>query len=205
MNSKQASTAPSGPIKQYEVFRPSAFSSFTFEIRQHGQCILKTKKDSHAFRAPDVHVTLPSGQIVAAVALQSFSRNLLLYLGNNPDGTDKAQWTVLDCSGFTSGKYAFSHNGHNFCWTRTHQFSTFGSRDFKLVDQNTGQVLVVYRYNSSMFKHGRMAEIDYFVELGADLELMSLAGVLGIELSIQRKNNSSAAGAAGGGGGGGGG
>lgn len=142
---------------------------------------------------------LPSGQIVAAASLQSFTRNQQLYLGNNPDGTDKADWTVLDCTGFTAGKFAFVHQGRSFCWTRTHQYSTFGSKDFKLVDQGSGQVLVVYRHNNAMFKNGRMAEIDYHVELGEEVELLSLVAILGIELSIQQRQHSGAA--AGGGGG----
>jgi len=59
--------------------------------------------------------------------------------------------------------------------------------------------LVVHRFNNAMFKHGRLAEIDFYVELGQELELMSLAAILGIELHIVRKGQAGAGAGAGGG------
>lgn len=190
---------PGAPIKQYEVYRPSSWSPTKLEIKQNGRAILKSRKEGSVFKAPNLHISLDNGQVVAAVALRSFSRNLSLYLGSHPDTNDLSQWIELDCSGWTSGKYGFSFSGSRYTWTRTRQFSFFTGRDFKLVDQQ-GQVLVIYRFNTSLFKHGRMAEIDYFVELGEQLELLSLAAIMGIELEIERQNNGAAGGAGGGGG-----
>jgi hypothetical protein len=76
----------------------------------------------------------------------------------------------------------------------------FNDQNFKLVDQGTGQVLAVYRHNNGIFRKGRMAEIDYYVELGQQLELISMAAILGIELQVEQKKRNSAAASGGGGG-----
>lgn len=188
------------PIKQYEVHKTSHFSASRFDIKQNGTTILTTHKTTRMFRKPQIDVLAPSNTILASVKLESFSRGAVLHLGN-PEGSDKSGWTVLDCKGFTSSSYQFPFNGRTFAWTRTHDSdlgaSKLGSRHFKLVDEGNGQVLAVYVYNYSIIKHGVLATIDYYVELGQELELMSLAAVLGVEERIARSQNSSAGGAAG--------
>ena len=154
---------------------------------------------------PQIDILGPNNTILASVKLENFSRNCLLHLGN-PETSDKSAWTVLDCKGFTRSSYQFPFNGRTFEWTRTHDSdlgaSRFGSRDFKLRDVGSGQVLAVFRFNSAIFKHGVLATIDYYVELGQELELMSLAAVEGVEEKIARAQRAGAGGGGGGGGGG---
>ena len=187
-------------IKQHEIHKTSTFSTSKFEIRQNGSIILTTHKTTRMFRMPQIDVLAPNNTILASVKLENFSRNCILHLGN-PDGSDKSAWTVLDSKGFTSSSYKFPFNGHTFAWTRTHDSalgaSRLGGRDFKLVDEGTGQVLAVFRYNYSIVKHGIVATIEYYVELGQELELMSLAAVLGVEERIAKNHQASAAGGAG--------
>jgi hypothetical protein len=117
---KQSLTMASSqqPIKQYEIYRPSVFHDFRFEIRQNGHAIALTRKHSSFFKGPQVHINLPDGTTVAAVKVHSFSRNLNVYLGNNPDAVAESQWMVVDCSGWMSNKYTFGAEGRNFAWTR---------------------------------------------------------------------------------------
>ena len=78
--------------------------------------------------------------------------------------------------------------------------SRWDDRTFKLVDQNTRQVLAVFRFNNAIFQHRKLAEIDYCVELEHQLELMSLAAILGIQLYIVKMKRACGNGAAGAGG-----
>lgn len=64
------------------------------------------------------------------------------------------------------------------------------------MDEGNGQVLAVFRYNYAIVKHGILATIDYYVELGQELELMSLAAVLGVEERIARSQQASGGGGA---------
>lgn len=198
---QQEKATPTGPIKQYEVFRPSAFHKADFQIRQNGRTILVTKKSSHIFQSPAIQIALQNGPILAAVKLQSFTHDLLLYFGNNTDDAGKSQWILLNCSGWVSKQYIFPCDGRSFSWTRTRNSDLGASRwtgtDFKLQDRSTGQILAVYRTNGAIFKGGSMAVIDYYVELGQRLELLSLAAILGIELQIERNKASSRGSAAG--------
>jgi hypothetical protein len=145
---------------------------------------------------PRIDIHAPGERILASVKLGSWSRKCILHLGN-PEGSDKSTWTVLDASGITSGSYKFPFNGRTFAWTRTHDLdlgvSRLGSKDFKLVDESNSQVLAVFRFNHGIVTHGSTANIDYYVELGQQLELMSLAAMLGVEERVGRSQQAALA------------
>lgn len=61
-----------------------------------------------------------------------------------------------------------------------------GGLDFKLVDTND-IVLAVYIDDRRMLHVEEIGKIDYFVELGRELELFSLAAILGIQDGIKRR------------------
>jgi hypothetical protein len=177
------------PIKQYEIYHPGHIQMSKFEIRQNGQTVLTTNKARHGLHMPRIDIHGPDETILASVKLESWSRNCILHLGN-PKGSDKSTWTVLDASGITSSSYKFPFNGRAFAWTRTHDSdlgaSRLGNKDLKLVDESNSQVLAVIRFNHGIVTHGNMANIDYYVESGQELELMSLAAVLGVEERVGR-------------------
>ncbi|KAK3702094.1 hypothetical protein LTR37_015069 [Vermiconidia calcicola] len=203
---------PTQPSKQYEVFQPGHFQTSKFEIRQNGHTILTTKRRDRAggFKSPYIHIMSLDGTILAACMLMSWSRNQQLYLGSNPDHADKSECTLMDCEGFkglisfTGGKYKFVFHGQELAWTRTHSkalgASRWDDRTFKLVDQNTRQVLAVFRFNNAIFQHRKLTEIDYYVELEHQLEMMSSAAILGIQLYIVKMKRACGSGAAGAGG-----
>lgn len=76
-------------------------------------------------------------------------------------------------------------------WRRTHDKTLGGTRfshhDYKLVDE-AGRVLAVYVRTQSLFSkevQNRLARIDWFVELGPEVELAGLIAVCGVEENIR--------------------
>ena len=194
---------PNAPIKEYEIVNLGTLTTRKLAVQQNGQPILLINRKQGFFERPQVNIQLQDKTIVAACKSRSFGGNQRLFLGN-PDCADKAAWNDLVRESFGLSKYKFMCNGRSFGWTRTHNkelgASRWGSMDYKLIDDQTGQILAVYLNNSKMFSTNPVARIDYYVELGQDLELLSLAAIAGIEEAIRRSKRSSAA--AGGGGGG---
>ena len=77
-----------------------------------------------------------------------------------------------------------------------------GSQDFKLLDAADDQRVLAAHVNQNWSMSGGDGRIDWYAELGENLEIMAIAVLLGLEMRIRAAH---AAGAAGGGGGGGGG
>lgn len=109
--------------------------------------------------------------------------------------------------GFTKKQYSFIFNGSAFVWRRTHDkvlgASRWGSGDFKLVD-GQGRVLAVWVTDKKILGRRVVGRVHWFVNLGRELELLSLVVVLGVGEKVRRDSHAAAAGGAGGGGGGGG-
>ena len=205
--SHPGNTVSAAPVKQFEVHRSSAWNTKRHEIKQNGNTVLYTNRKKAMFSSPQINLQTSDQQILASIKMQSFSKDLLLHLGN-PDCTDKAQWANLTCDNFMATKYKFGFGGRWFTWTRTHNkdlgASKFGGSNFKLVDESNGCVVMVYRYTNGLFSGGVVGNIDFYAELDPQLELLALAAIVGIEERIaMRKRNAGAAGGAGGGGGGG--
>ena len=60
------------------------------------------------------------------------------------------------------------------------------------MEQSTRQVLAVFRWNNAWRRHHKLADISYDADLGQELELLSLAAVLGIEMRIARQSQNAA-------------
>lgn len=60
--------------------------------------------------------------------------------------------------------------------------------DFKLVDEEE-RALAVFIKDMRFLHIEEIGRIDYFVELGRELELFSLAAILGIQYRIRRSRN----------------
>lgn len=140
----------------------------------------------------------------------------------NPDVAPKETWGDVSSESFSDKQFGFYFGGRKFLWKRyvllmssvlsiadgfhhcrTHDKalggSFWGSKDFKLVDYgDQRRVLAVYISDKKMFSGSQVGRIDFMVELGQDLELLSLAAILGIEETI-RRSEGAAAGAGGGG------
>ncbi|KAK4545126.1 hypothetical protein LTR36_003677 [Oleoguttula mirabilis] len=195
--------APGNPTKTYHLVNQHTFTSKHFEIQHNGQVILWANTNKTLLHKPIINLAADAenGPIIAACKLESFSRSLRFFIGN-PDCTDKATWSICECAGFVEKHYSFrSSDGRLLQWKRTHNKDlggkTFGGRTFKLVDEG-GNVLAVYVHTQSVFgKRHQIARFDFYVELGQELELVSLVTMLGIQVSkpTEDMSRSSVAGA----------
>lgn len=194
-NKSTSSTMTDSPIKRLELYRTRSILSKDLEIRQNGKTILNTKEHRGIFKRPEINIELADRTIVASVRLQF--RDALLHLGS-PDCTDKADWIELTHDNALASKYRFVFDERCYAWTRTHSkelgASKLGNRDFKLVDEGTGEVLAVYRHRYAVFGSGVVADVDFCTELDHELELLSLVAILAIEEKITRRQCAASAG-----------
>ena len=189
-NSSEVTSPTKAPMKTYKIHLPGTFKTKGSEIRHNGNTIFKTTKKKSTYSPLEIHLQQDEQTVVASVKFQLKSRGMLLHLGGASDETKKEDWLDLECENFSASRYEFVFNGRVLAWTRTTMednklgASRVGGRDFKLVDAGGSEALVVFRYNYSMFKKGVMAEIDYYDELGQELEVLSLAAILGIQETV---------------------
>ncbi|KAE8146727.1 C6 zinc finger domain protein [Aspergillus avenaceus] len=144
------------------------------------------------------------GPVVGVCKFLHFSRHVKLGLGD-PQIVNSVEWEDLICQSYMQNKYRWQMtvpgiNGmerRSFIWKRTHSVAVegssatmFSSRNFKLVDEQTGQIVAVFTSNAfkSMKKSGKLQITPNY---GQQFDLMVL--LTGLSLS------------SGGGGGGGGG
>lgn len=156
--------------------------------------------------------------IVASSNFLKFSRHCKVGLGD-PNDVSNATWEDLLGEGYSHGKYSWQMlldkdcvpNRYSFIWKRTSNVGVNDTRpsklstdNFKLVDEQTGQVLAAYSTSNhkSVDKAGKL---EIYPDYGRDFELMTIATILSIVERHRRRNQRRAAAAGGGGGGGGGG
>ena len=113
--------------------------------------------------------------------------NLVLGDPKHNKAQEAASGSELKRESLSEKRYTFAHDGRTFAWSRTHDKALgahrWGDRDFVLVDESCSppRVLAVWVNNMSSFKRNPEAVVEWFVELGRELELLSLAAVLAIE------------------------
>lgn len=210
---------PPALVKQYQVIKDSTFTYNRLQIRHNGVPFVWINGNRSPFGRPKftIHTNSPSGPVVAAAKLPILSSGVDVLLGD-PKSSPEDHWTNAEVDGWTASGYSFRGygDGHLFAWRRTHKkgtmlaeryairiartnvFIEYGSTllsnsDFKFIDPaNNDKVLAVY-VKDSFFGGPEVAHIDYFVELGPDLELQMIAVILGIEERLRRRRNASGA------------
>lgn len=202
---ESSAIVPTGaPIKTYTVHQTSAWRQSYQEVQFNGRTILWVNARKRMFHNTQVNIQTEfnAGPIVAACKLGCFMRGLRFWLGN-PDCTDKDAWPVAECHGFRSNNFTFQTSDCRlYQWRRTHDrdlgAKRFGNKDFKLVDTQTGHVIAVFIFKHEVFGVKDAGRIDYFVEFGQELELMSLTVLMGIQEQIREQERAAAASSGGG-------
>ncbi|KAI5368069.1 hypothetical protein Slin15195_G032030 [Septoria linicola] len=209
-----------GAIKTYVIGTDHVHTQRSLEIQHNDQPILWAVKYFGDFHRPEIRITTngEEGPTLAAMSFKSM-RGIRVMLGDDPDALPKEAWADVDPEGMTSGQHTFVFDDRPFWWKRrvqsireklelhvidplirTHNkqygASSLGGRDFKLIDGDE-QVLAVYINDSRTFNVEDIGRIDYFVELGRELELFTLAAILGIQERIRRQRRNNAGGGAG--------
>ncbi|KAF9886430.1 hypothetical protein FE257_011462 [Aspergillus nanangensis] len=156
-----------------------------------------------------------NGTVLAVCKFLHFSRHFKVCLGD-PHDLNLAQWEDLVCQNMRRNKYRWQMTIPNvagpqrrsFVWKSTHHVgigddtpSIFNARCWKLVEEQTGQVVAVFLAKNlkSFTKSGKL-QID--VNYGQDFDLMVLITVLALYEKQRRRSQNSAGGGGGGGGGG---
>ncbi|CAK4026066.1 Hypothetical predicted protein [Lecanosticta acicola] len=192
-----------GPIRSFNLINRHTFSTKDLELQQNQRTILWIHVNTGFLSKPqlNLHQNGPSGPIVASAKLRNFSSGIQVSLGGGP-------WADVPAEGFITKQYPFYFGDRKFVWRRTRDgalgASTFGAGDFKLLDaSNEGVVLAVWISDNKWFNMHEIGRVDWFVDLGRDLEVFALIVILGIGEKLRRDSSGAAGGASGGGGGGG--
>ncbi|KAL4801942.1 hypothetical protein BDV18DRAFT_147874 [Aspergillus unguis] len=176
--------------------------------------------NSH-FKPSKPDLTFHAGQdsntpVVGVCKLLHLSRHMKVGLGN-PQRPGAMVWEDLRCQNVAMTKYRWPmsirspHGGLErrwFLWKRTHSVSTdgdspsfFSLRNYKLIDEMTGQVVAIFSSNS--FKSVRKSgKLQLSADHGPDFSLMALITLLAIYEETRRRRHRAGRGAGGGGGGG---
>lgn len=183
------------------------------------QMLYYTKVSAFGMKKPDMTMhagNSPAAPIVAACKFLKLSRHYKLALGD-PSDARNVQWEDMMSLGSFQSKLRFSmkvpdrhQTGYSerraFLWKRTSHEAVEGSsplrasgRNFKLVDEKTGDVVAVFNREISFSKCG---VLEIKADYGQDFEIMVINSCVGQYERIRRRN-SAGAGAGGGGGGGG--
>jgi len=197
-------TTTTTTIKTYHVVNQHTFRQNRLEIHHDSHPILWTTTRSKLFKPPQItlHTDSQTGPVVAACKLKTWSCDIEICLGE-PDQTG-ANFERVTSESWMNKSYRFHDvEGRAYRWKRTHSkdlgASRWGSKDFKLVDgEASGAVLAVFVHTQSVFgRLHQVARIEYFVDMSRELELASLAAILGIEEVIAQAERSAAAGGVG--------
>lgn len=181
------------PVKTYDIISPHYVSDKHRAIEDR-----RTRKTIYwvGTRSPHVQIHQESeeGPVIATCSVADSSSgdagNLSWALGEPK--VDSSEWHTLQ-SGGVHGPYTFRFGEKTYRWSRTHNkslgASLFGKTDFKLVDVAAeDEPLAAYITDKVVAPEMRAAQqvahVRYFVDLGAELELVSFATALGIFESV---------------------
>lgn len=149
-----------------------------------------------------------SGPIVAVAKFQHFSRGIHIGLGD-PQAPSEMVWEDLTGQSKSHSKYRWEMEvptstgprRQSFLWKRTHHVGLEGhtwtrlsNRNYKLVDEQSGNILAMFMTNVASYKESGMLQLH--VDHGQQFDLMVLATVLSLyEKARRRRQNSSTTGA----------
>ena len=179
------------PLKSGDLFQDGKFASNKYEIRQNKKTVYTTERTAKMFKPPRIDIR-SNDKIIATVKLESSKKNMNLFLGGDVD-SKSAKGDLLSETDPKASKYQFEYHGRKYFWTRTHRkglgANLIGERDFKLVEESSDQVLMVYRNNQATFKKGIYAFMEWYAELEPELEALSLAAIQGIQERVTRAHH----------------
>ncbi|KAK5692304.1 hypothetical protein LTR17_025406 [Elasticomyces elasticus] len=177
------------PLKTYEFVAESIKTKQPHEIQQDGRPVLWIRNKRSLWKAPQIHIHADAGhgEIVAACRLSLTTRNLPFMLGN-PDGADKDSWPVAKVEGYTSKAYNFEVSGQGYRWARTHRkdlgSSKMSNKDYELVDASESTLAIfLFAHKPLPDQPNLIGRLNWFRNIGREVELSALAVLLGIEES----------------------
>lgn len=183
------------PFKSYSIIPAPTWgrtSAFTIrDITETPTYEVIIQREKHGFGDSAIIVQSANDKsTLASCRLKGFANKKFLLLGQYPDCTDLLEWIPVTPSGkFDPSKHSFEFAGERYSWTRTRRKEYGGSRwvgkTFKLVNGKTGEVLAVF-VHLGKWKRRDEARVDWFCDVGRELEVLSLAAVLGLQEEMRR-------------------
>ncbi|KAJ5583872.1 hypothetical protein VI817_006073 [Penicillium citrinum] len=204
------------PSRLYRISRPAFHMHYEVKT-DDDRMLYYTKVSVFGINKPDMTMHAgdsPDAPIVAACKFLKLSRHYKLALGD-PGDLRNVQWEDMISHGSLHSKLRFSMKvpdkhqpGYNerraFLWKRTHSEAAEGSaplkasmRNFKLVDEKTGNVVAVFNREISFSKCG---VLEIKADFGQDFDIMVINSCVGQYERIRRRNSSGGGGGGGGGG-----
>ncbi|CZT14215.1 uncharacterized protein RCC_00189 [Ramularia collo-cygni] len=110
-----------------------------------------------------------NGPIVAALMLNPLIGGPRVLLGRDPETTPKEQWTQMPKEPRAYAAYAFWHQGRRYIWKATSRSSDIRDFEYYTLSDSDGRVLAAC---TTSFE-----QVDFYEELGKELELISLLGM----------------------------
>ncbi|GAD96547.1 hypothetical protein PVAR5_5205 [Paecilomyces variotii No. 5] len=184
--------------RHYEVLGPSEQVDFHAEI-----VLLSLHKPDiilHAGGSKD-------GAVVAACKFLKLSGAYKVCLGDPNDPVNN-QWEDMTKETIRGSQYRFElslgEGRRAFLWKRTRNvavdglsISALGSRNYKLVDEATGELLAVF---TSQRTYRNCGTLQISADLGQKFDMMVMVSCISLYEKARRRNRRSAAGGGGGGG-----
>lgn len=193
--------APEVYRKTYDIRSESKLSAKNIEIHQNGRAILWVKTKIPFWGAPIITIEGPpqnwagsegQGRILAATKLKSVRSGFSITLG---DPASQENWSQVTYSSWNEKEYFFEVAGRRYSWRSpvTGLMSYLkDTGDYQLVDLDDEKVLAAYVKDREWFAFKPIARIEFYVELGQELEMLALAAILGVEERRRRKNSAAA-------------
>ncbi|PYH42219.1 uncharacterized protein BP01DRAFT_394449 [Aspergillus saccharolyticus JOP 1030-1] len=140
-----------------------------------------------------------SGPIVAVAKFQHFSRSIRIGLGD-PQAPGDMIWEDLTSQSTGHSKYRWEMEVHtngssrrqSFLWKRTHYvgleghtWSRLSNRNYKLIDEQGGNVLALFMSNVASYKES--GTLQLYVDYEGQFDLMVLATVLSLYEKARRR------------------
>lgn len=189
------------PSRLYHIYRKPLHRHY--EIKSPGdQCLYYGEISSFTANKPDLILhsgASPEDPVVAASKFQNFSRDSTLGLGD-PENVNQVQWERMSKISTIPPRYRLemtlpSQQGdeerRSFLWKRTNHVKVDGStsgwnpRNYKLVDERTGDLLAVFTREMSISKSGTL---QVKAELGDSFDTMAIISCLSLYEQSRRRN-----------------
>ncbi|KAM3423091.1 hypothetical protein BST61_g550 [Cercospora zeina] len=156
------------------------------EILKNGRVVKFVQIRCSFFGTPLVLVHAGATQYAPIAAACKFKQiRSGFYIRAGPlDSTPYQKWPQVKWSSWNERDYLFDHQHRHLSWRSTGESildGNPGSGDHHLIELDTGVVLAAYHKDRTWFAFKPFAKIEFYAAVEEELEILSLAIIMGIE------------------------
>ncbi|GIZ46168.1 hypothetical protein CKM354_000930600 [Cercospora kikuchii] len=184
--------------KVYEVRFVGEFATNQMEILKNGRVVKFVQIKCSFFGTPLVLVhagNTHNAPIVAACKFKQIRSGFYVRAGPM-DSTPYQKWPQVKWNSWNEKDYLFDFQHRRLCWRSAADgiLDCTNAGDHHLIDLDTGVVLAAYHKDRTWFAFKPFAKIEFYAGVEEELEVLSLAIVMGIEERRKRAIEANAAG-----------